>query len=241
MAARVARTADVVVVPTEAVAAALRPHLDLPRVEVIGEGVSQVLAAPPPDAADRARRLGLPASGYFLSLATVEPRKGLDVLLRALARPGAPDLPLLVAGQPGWGDVDVLRTAEELGLPRGQVRVMGRVSDEDLAVLLSAATALVVPSRAEGFGLPVIEGMTAGTPVVTSDAPALVEVGGPATRTAPVGDAPALASVLAELVDDPALRAEMVVAGRRRAATFSWDAAAARLAQIYRELLGAGR
>jgi len=238
MAARAARTADAVVVPTRAVESALREHLELRRVEVVGEGVTSAVTAVPEDAAERARRLDLPSAGYLVSLATLEPRKGLDVLLGALADPGAPELPLLVVGQGGWGGVDPVRTAAELGLPPGRVRLLGRLPDEDLAVVLAGATALVVPSRSEGFGLPVLEGMAAGVPVVTSDAPALLEVGGDAVLGTPVGDPVALAGVLARVGDDPALRAELVARGRRRAASFTWDAAAARLAELYLGLVG---
>ena len=236
MAERVASQADVVVVPTGAVAAALRPHLELRRVEVVGEGVARAFTAPTNSLA--APQVELPASGYLLSLATMEPRKGLDVLVRALARPGAPDLPLLVVGQPGWGAVDPVRLAAEMGLAPGRVRVLGRLPDAALVTALSGATALVVPSRAEGFGLPVLEGMALGVPVITSSDPALVEVGGEATTTAPVGDDAALAAVLAEVVGDPARRSAMARAGRERAAGFTWEAAASRLVEVYTGLLG---
>jgi glycosyltransferase involved in cell wall biosynthesis len=236
MAERATRTADAVVVPTRAVAEALGRRLDLPRVEVIGEGVTGALARLPADAVDRRGRLSLPGSGYLLSLATIEPRKGLDVLLAALAEPGAPDLPLVVVGQAGWGGVDPERAAAELGLTPGRVRLLGRLSDADLSVALAGATALVVPSRAEGFGLPVLEGMAAGIPVVTSEDPALAEVGGSVTRRAPVGDAPALARVLREVADDAGLRAEMSEAGRRRAGMFTWDGVAVELENLYRAL-----
>jgi glycosyltransferase involved in cell wall biosynthesis len=236
MAERVARTADAVVVPTDAVRRALARHISPRRVAVVGEGVTQHLQQMPADADDRRRRMALPTSGFLLSLATVEPRKGLDVLLAALADPGAPDLPLVVIGQAGWGGVDPERLGRDLGLPAGRVRLLGRVPDADLAVALRDATALVVPSRAEGFGLPVLEGMAAGTPVVTSDDPALVEVGGDATRVAPVGDAPALARVLAGVVGDRADRNRMVTAGLERAAARTWDDAAARLVELYASL-----
>jgi glycosyltransferase involved in cell wall biosynthesis len=234
---RAARSADAVVVPTRAVADALRPHLPLRRVEVVGEGVAEAVAVPPPDAEERAGRLGLPPSGFLLSLATVEPRKGLDVLLSALADPAAPDLPLLVVGQGGWGDVDPLRLAADLGLADGRVRLLGRLSDADLGAVLPRATALVVPSRAEGFGLPVLEGMAVGVPVVTSRDPALLEVGGAAVASAPTGDAVALAGVLADVVADGHARAQMVEAGHRRAATYTWNAAAERLVQLYEQVL----
>jgi glycosyltransferase involved in cell wall biosynthesis len=236
MAERVARTADAVVVPTQAVRRALATHLHLPRVVVVGEGASPQLRSGPADAELRRTRLALPDGGFLLSLATIEPRKGLDVLLTALADPAAPDLPLVVVGQAGWGGVDPIRMARDLGLPEGRVRLLGRVSDADLAVALQDATALVVPSRAEGFGLPVLEGMAVGTPVITSTDPALVEVGGDATRTAPVGDAPALARVLAEVVGDPAERDRMVAAGRERAAVRTWESAAAQLVELYESL-----
>jgi glycosyltransferase involved in cell wall biosynthesis len=239
MGARVAARADAVVVPTRAVAAELAAHLPVRRVEVIGEGVSAALALPA-DADHRAHRLGLPEGGFLLSLATLEPRKGLDVLVRALAAPDAPQLPLLVVGQPGWGGVDPEDMARAEGLPEGRVRTLGRLPDADLATALDRATVLVVPSRAEGFGLPVLEAMQAGTPVVCSDAPALVEVGGDAVVTAPVGDAPALARALRTVVADADLRAGMVERGRAGAAVQTWERAAAALWELYRRVAGEG-
>jgi glycosyltransferase involved in cell wall biosynthesis len=281
MAEHAARTAARVVVPTRAVAEELRavlPALRGDRLAVVGEGVAAALALPPPDADDRAARLGLPESGYLLSVATQEPRKGLDVLLAALADPVLADpvladpvladpvladpvladpvladpvladpvladmaglaVPLLVVGQPGWGGVDPVAEAARLGLPPGRVRVLGRLSDPDLAVVLHRATALVAPSRAEGFGLPVLEAMAAGIPVVTSDAPALVEVGGGATLVVPREDPPALAAAVRALLDDPTLRARLASAGPPRAAQFSWEEGARALWTVYAELAG---
>jgi glycosyltransferase involved in cell wall biosynthesis len=237
MAERVAARADAVVVPTRAVAEELGSHLDLRRVEVVGEGVSGDLALPA-DAADRARRLGLPREPFLLSLATLEPRKGLDVLIRALADGAAPPVPLLVVGQPGWGGVDPEELARAEGLPPGRVRALGRLPDPDLATALSRATALVVPSRAEGFGLPVLEAMQAGTPVVCSADPALAEVGGDAVRTTPIGDAAALARALADVLADDGLRERMAERGRARAAGYTWERAAGALWELYRSLPG---
>jgi glycosyltransferase involved in cell wall biosynthesis len=240
MGERAARHADAVVVPTEAVAADLRAHLPIAgdRVHVIGEGVADAVLRVPADADARAGRLGLPAGGYLLTLATLEPRKGLEVALAALREPGAPDLPLLHVGATGWGGLDVRAEAARLGLPAGRFRSLGRVDDADLAVLLSRATVMVVPSRSEGFGLPVLEAMAHGVPVVVSDAPALVEVGGDAVLVAPVDDPAALAAATAKIVDDPELRGRLSGTGRARAADFTWNGAARSCWALYRRISG---
>lgn len=230
------READRIVVPTRAVADELSAELSLgDKVAVVGEGASLALRLPV-DAEERARRLELPADGYLLSLATLEPRKGLDVLIAALAEDEAPDLPLLLVGQPGWGGVDPAGEAARRGVDPGRIRQLGRLSDADLAVVLHRAMMLVSPSRAEGFGLPVLEAMTAGVPAVTSDAAALVEVGGGATVVTPVGDAAALAVALGGLATDSVRRRELTAAGLRRAQDYSWSGAADSLWRLYEEL-----
>lgn len=230
--ARAAATADLIVVPTRAVAAALADVVALRNVLVVGEGISPALALPT-DADARAQRLALPPS-FLLTVATLEPRKGLDLLFDALATETAPRLPLLIVGPKGWGDIDVQNEARRRGLA-GSIRVMGWLEDADLAVLFSRATVLVAPSRAEGFGLPVLEAMAAGTPVVTSADPALVEVGGGATTVAGAG-VHGLAQALAELIDNPSRAALQAARGRRRASDFSWDRSADELWRAYHAL-----
>jgi glycosyltransferase involved in cell wall biosynthesis len=235
MAQRAVAHADVLVAPSTATAVALQRELSLPEPpEVVPLGITRLPL--PVDVAGRARALGLPGDGYVLSLATLEPRKGLDVLLRALAAPSAPELPLVVVGATGWGGVDPLRLAVESGLPPERIRLLGRVDDADLAVALSAATVLAVPSRAEGFGLPVLEGMAAGVPVVTSRDPALLEVGGNAVLPAETGNAAALADALRQVCTDGALRSRLVRDGTTRVGGYSWAQCAARHADIYRRL-----
>lgn len=231
---RAARSAALLVVPTHAVADDLRSVVPAAaeRVLVVGEGVSPDLRVPD-DADRRAAALGLPVEGYLLSLATLEPRKGLDLALQALAHPAAPDLPLLVAGQPGWGGLDLTAVARSAGLAPDRLRLLGRVDDEDLAVLLDRALALVAPSRAEGFGLPVLEAMALGTPVVTTDVPALVEVGGGATLVVPGGDVAALAEAMRAVAGDAALRDAMAARGLVRAKAYTWEGAARTLWSAY--------
>ncbi|HVV13212.1 glycosyltransferase family 1 protein [Amycolatopsis sp.] len=207
MITRAARRAAGIVVPTKAVAEDLRRQVPVRvPVQVAGHGVAEVLRG-------GGSVLDLPER-YVLAVGTIEPRKGIDVLLDAMAEL---DVPLLLAGQPGWGGIDPRRNG---------VRVLGRLSDEDLATVLRRATVLAAPSRAEGFGLPVLEAMSAGVPVVHSDAPALVEVAGGAGRTVPRGDAKALATALREVIASPELAAKLASAGRARAAEFSWQRAA---------------
>jgi glycosyltransferase involved in cell wall biosynthesis len=236
MARRAAETADAIVVPSIATARALVGHVDLPREpDVIPLGVTALPA--PADAARRLERLGLSGDGYVLSLATLEPRKGLDVLIHAMAHPAAPDLPLVLVGAAGWGQVDPRSVAAEAGLKPDRLRALGRLDDTDLAAVLSCATMLAVPSRAEGFGLPVLEGMAAGVPVVTSRDPALLEVGGPATLPAATGDSGALAQALRLVSEDAGVRSSMVSAGRARAASYTWRRTAEQQLAVYRRLV----
>lgn len=236
MAELAVRDADRIVVPTQAVAAQLAqviPGLAPQQVHVIPPGVTTALLRPVGRAAAPS---GLP-DRYLLSLATLEPRKGLDVLLEALARPEAPDLPLVVVGQPGWGGVDLAEQARRHGIGH-RVIELGRLPDAQLAGVLAAATALVMPSRAEGFGLPVLEAMAAGVPAITSDDPALVEVGGDATAVAARGDAVSLAATLARVCGDDALRGRMAAAGLVRAQAFDWEVCARRLWALYAGIAG---
>src|SRR5207302_2291628 len=146
-------------------------------------------------------------------------RKGIDVLIRAMREV---DIPLVLVGQRGWGSVDT-----------GKARVLGRLSDPELAAVLRRATVLAAPSLAEGFGLPVLEAMAAGVPVVHSDAPALAEVAGGAGVCVPRGDAKALAEALREVISAAGRQAELARSGRARAREFSWERAASAVWSIH--------
>jgi glycosyltransferase involved in cell wall biosynthesis len=239
MAKRAHRFADAVVVPTHAVASELGDILPFgDRLRVIGGAVSDDLRVPA-DADELAEQLDLPER-YVLSVGTLEPRKGIEPLIRALAHEDAPDLPLLVVGPEGWGDVRVDEIVASAGLPPESVRVLGHVSDAQLAVLLQRATVFVFPSLAEGFGLPVVEALSLGTPTIVSDAPALVEVAADAAVVVPREDAagyPArLAQAIFQVVTDLELSSRLGVAGLDRARAYSWSDSADKVWQLHADL-----
>ncbi len=236
MIGRAARRADALVVPTAAVAQDLPRHVPCQApVHVVGEGVTAAVTRLPEQAAAIAARLRLPPR-YVLAVGTLEPRKGIGTLLAALATPHAPDLPLVLAGQPGWGRLDPAAMARQSGLDPARVHILGRITDPELAVVLHKAAVLAAPSLAEGFGLPVLEAMAAGVPVVHSDAPALIEVTGGAGVTVQRNDAGALAAALGAVLSDPGRTQAMIAAGRRRAAQFSWEHTARGVWSVHVEL-----
>jgi glycosyltransferase involved in cell wall biosynthesis len=240
--ARAARRASALVVPTGAVSAELTRYTQPAcRVHIVGEGIAPALLSEPPQetAAAIVERLRLPPR-YLLTVGTLEPRKGLEVLLQAMTNPHAPALPLVVAGQQGWGAVHPLQLADRVGLDRARVLVLGRISDAELAVVLHRASALVVPSLAEGFGLPLLEALAVGVPVVHSDVPALIEVAAGTGVTVRRQDATALANGLRTVLDNPERTAARVEAGRRRAQQFTWERAARAVWKIHLELYQSG-
>lgn len=190
--------------------------------------------------------------GYLLSVGTLEPRKNLAALLDVWESLRAEDEgtpPLVLAGGAGWGSRDLARRIQALGAPAdGGPRAVhvGRVDRERLVALLQAARLFVYPSLYEGFGLPPLEAMACGVPVVTSDSSSLPEVVGDSGLTVPPHDRAGLRQAISRLLADDGLSADLADRGRRRAAGFTWDAAAAALEEVFAEALaapggGAGR
>jgi glycosyltransferase involved in cell wall biosynthesis len=232
---RALRRAAHVVAVSEATRRDLITRLGLPpeRVSTVYNGVDPRFRPLDPAARAAARaRLGLPER-FVLTLGTLEPRKNHLGLLRAFARlAGAePDLALVVGGRRGWLDQPIFDEVRRLGLEE-RVRFLGGVPDDDLPALYAAATAFAYPSWYEGFGLPPLEALACGVPVVASRAGALPEVCGEAALLVKPGDTDALAAALARALGDAALRAELARRGPAQAARFTWPATARRLLEV---------
>ena len=239
MAKRAERFADAVVVPTHAVAAQLAEIIDFgDRIRVIGGAVSSTLGVPV-DADERAARLELP-DRYVMAVGTLEPRKGLDRLIRAMASADLSEIPLIIAGPKGWGDVDVDQLAAAAGLDAGRVRALGYLSNSDLAVAMDRATVFAYPSLAEGFGLPVLEAMHFGTPVIHTDVPALMEVASDAGVVVELGDdatfVERLAAAITSVINDRAFAERLGYAGADRSKAFSWRNSADKVWQLHADL-----
>ncbi len=180
---------------------------------------------------------------YLLFLGSVEPKKNLRVLLRAYAhalRLGIGS-ELVVAGRAGWRSETVRRAVEEAPELRDRVRFTGFVDQEDLPGLVGGARALVLPSRYEGFGMPVLEAMAAGTPVLCSDRGALPEVAGGAALHFDADDEEALAGLLARIDGDDGLWEDLRRRGLERAAPFTWERCARETLEAWKHALSLPR
>jgi len=229
--ARAIRRGATVHTPSVSVAAEVVEHftIDASRVVPIPNGVSPIADVDPVEG-----HLLAGGDRYLLSLGTVEPRKDLPLLVAAFDGLAAadPELRLVIAGPDGWG-ADALTEAIDRSRHRDRILRLGWVEDWDRAALLRGATVFVFPSVYEGFGIPPLEAMTAGVPVVSTDAGSLPEVLGDAARLVPTGDRDGLASAIAAILADPVLARDLVQRGHERAAGFSWDTAAAAITELY--------
>jgi glycosyltransferase involved in cell wall biosynthesis len=212
--------------------------LDPARVTVIHEAAAPEFAPSPPDRLDEVRRrYGLPEQ-YMIHVGTIEPRKNLTRLVEALQRlrESGLTIPLVVVGGKGWLYGEFFQQLEQSPV-RDAVLFPGYVPSADLPAIFSAATVAVVPSVYEGFGLPVLEAMACGTPVVSSDASCLPEIGGEAALYFDPYDVAAMSDAIAGVWGDTRLRDEMRDQGLAQAAKFSWKRAAAETWALYESLL----
>jgi len=207
--------------------------VDPDRIHVVRNGFEAV----PPGDRDRGR--SLVGSPYVLAVGTIEPRKDYVTLIRAMAAiwPIIPDVKLVIAGTDGWGREDLDAVVTRFGAG-DRVRCLGYVSDPVKADLLAGAELLALPSVYEGFGLPILEAMHAGVPVVSTYAGAIPEVAGRAAVLVEPRDPSALAGALLSVLEDRELRRQLAEAGRRQIVGYSWDRTAEELIDVYRLLVG---
>ena len=227
-----AARADRIVTVSEFTASAVEQQLGIGRERI-------TIASP--GAPDWQARDAEPANGYILFLGTLEPRKNLGVLLdaySALIAQGAPMPKLVIAGRAAPGSDEWIARASAAPL-RDHVELRGYVAPEDRRALMAGAVALVMPSLMEGFGIPVVEAMTLGVPVIVSDRGSLPEVAGSAGEVFDATDAAALAASIRRVLASPELRGRMADAGRARARQYTWAETARHTREAWAEAIRA--
>lgn len=208
------------------------------KISVVGAGVEARFkpVTDPPALAQVRQKYALPQK-FILSLGTLEPRKNFDGLIAAFNQieSAFPDLHLVIAGGKGWLYEGIFAAAAQ-SPAAGRIHPIGFVADDDLPALYSLAHLFAYPSHYEGFGIPVLEAMACGTPVVTANNSSLPEVAGPAALLVAAEDTPALAAALRTLLTDLPLRQTCVQQGFEQAQRFTWAAAAQKLLDVYRQI-----
>jgi len=214
------------------------------RISAIPLGV-EALFAPmsPADTQSVLNRHGLIHGRYFLAVGTLEPRKNLKAALLAYQKlPAATrqHLPLVLIGMKGWHMSALEKQMQPLE-SAGQLRQLGYLSRPDLATVMAGATALIYPSIYEGFGLPPLEAMACGVPVICANNSSLPEVVGNAGLLVDPHDESSLAQMMQQLADDDVLRSSLAERAMERAAQFTWARCAEQTIDVYRSLAGTGK
>lgn len=234
------RRADAVIAVSQATKNDLMRHYGTPdhKITVVHEAAAPHFRVVPISEVARVRaKYDLPER-FLLSVGTIEPRKNLTRLVEALARlrKGDRNLCLVVVGSKGWMYDEFFAKVEELGL-QGAVRMLGFVPDDDLPAVFRAATVYVMASLYEGAGLPLLEAMACGVPVVSSRESSLPELGADVPRYFNPYDVDNMTEVLRQVLDDEALRAHLAAQGPIRAGRFSWQRAARETLDVYTQVL----
>ncbi len=232
---RFLRAADAVIAVSECSKRDAVSLYGIPRdkIHVIYEGVDpKFTPIADPDRLSYVRAKYRLPERFILHVGTIEPRKNLPLLFEVVAQTKEH---IIVAGKLGWLTDPILAKVKELGV-EDRVTFTGFVADDDLPALISAATVLAMPSKYEGFGLPILEAMACGTPVVASNAASLPEVGGKAALYAWHDDVPAWINLLTLAMDDAELRGSLREKGLRQAAKFRWETMAQETMEVYRQI-----
>lgn len=211
--------------------------IDSDRIDMVPYAADPIFSAAEPDEL-ALERLGVKRP-YALTVGTLQPRKNLDTVLDAFEAlsAGGVEQRLVVVGGRGWRD-ETLAGRFDRSPARERLRPLGRVDDDELVELYRGADCLVFCSRGEGFGFPVLEAMTSGTPVVCSATTSLGEVAGGAAQLADPEDNASVRDALAAVLSSAERRAQLREAGLRRAAEFSWERCAEQTVASYRRAAG---
>jgi glycosyltransferase involved in cell wall biosynthesis len=236
------RRATMIITPTEAVKSEVCEHLRVPpsKVVVVNEAPRRVFQPlPPKQASATVRRLGLDDE-FVLYVGTIEPRKNIITLIKAFeevlhSTPLRPQL--VIAGKKGWLTDELFAYIDSAKLG-DRLRLTGYLGDDELRALYSACRVMVYPALYEGAGLPALEAMACGAPVITTNTPAIAEMVGDNARLFSPADSRALAEHLVELLTTPALRESLSRAGITHAARFTWERAARETLAVYRQVTG---
>jgi glycosyltransferase involved in cell wall biosynthesis len=235
------RAATLIVTPTESVRNEVCTHLSVERERVVAvpEAPRHVFQRKGAEQTKDARkRLGI-EDDFLLFVGTIEPRKNLKALVRAfreVLRETTARLQLVIAGKTGWLTDALFAEVRDAGLSE-RVVFTGYLPDDDLCALYSSCRAFVYPSLYEGFGLPPLEAMACGAPVIASRIESISEVVGSAALLVAPTDTPALAQSIIGLLRDAELQRVMAEKGMRRAAAFSWQRTAQLMREVYDEAL----
>ena len=242
------RDRDFFLVNSEATAAEVKEFLALSdsRVFVTPFAADSVQFRPESDPeviATTRLRYGIPDAPYFLSLGTLEPRKNLAHLVRCFFRlidqQRLEEVNLVLVGPVGWKAEETFSTIGGRSDLSHRIVRTGFVEDQDLPAIYSGALGYVFPSLYEGFGLPILEAMGCGTPVITSSAGSLPEVAGDAAIVIPPTDADALSDAMLTVLHDERRRSELSRKGRERSAAYSWERTAELTVRAYHTMLAA--
>lgn len=230
---RVLDRCRMVITPSETVKSEVIQELGYPSdsIAVTPLGIRRVFAGAKTDVS-LTKRLGI-RTDYVLFSGTREPRKNLPRLIRAL-KAVSTDTSLVIAGPNGWGE-DLQEVARDAGL-QDRVVFPGYLRDPDLANLMAGSRAFVFPSIYEGFGLPPLEAMAAGVPVVSSSTGSLPEVLGDAPIYCDPFDESSIAQAINEVLTDDSKRASMIALGYKQAAKYSWAESARLTIEAYRRI-----
>jgi glycosyltransferase involved in cell wall biosynthesis len=229
-----ARRADMIAAVSKATAAVAMEHLDLPedKVAVVYPGATHFRRADPDDVSGMKNRFGIKGD-FILFVSRLDPRKNLARLFRAFEMSSlAADFEFLFVGPKGWRMEEMIKTWRSVKCSE-RIRWLDYVTDDDLGRLYSGAAFLAYPSIVEGFGLPILEAMSVGCPVLTSNVSSMPEVAGDAAFYVDPFDVDSIAQGLVQLASDSDLRDKLAGAGYERVKSFTWDKMAENILAVY--------